>query len=203
MTFWHPFFVFMSNEEIKKIILDLAQPIVAGQGLVIWGLELTGAPPKNVRLFVDIPDADRTHEAASASIDQCEDISRQLGLALEVEDCMPASWTLEVSSPGLERSFFALPQMDNFKGDLVEATLTQSFSPAADVPGRAVWRGKLTNVGEADFTLEPCQISAEGEIMPEKLPAVTIPWNLRKKVRRLHVFPTPVKPGKSRNKKKQ
>lgn len=72
-----------------------------------------------VRLFVDVPPgapeslqaADREENEASAapssaSIDQCEEISRHLGLALEVEDAMPSAYVLEVSTPG-SRAFFS------------------------------------------------------------------------------------------------
>lgn len=188
----------MTTEEIKQKIMDLAAPLVAAQGLSIWGLELSGKPPRKVCLFVD---SQTVGNGAGATIDQCEEISRQLGLALEVEDCLPGPWTLEVSTPGLERSFFELSQMRPYVGDLVEATLKAPVSAGAEGPGRAVWRGRLMEVGEDGFTLAPCQISAEGEIFPEKISPVDIPWAGRKSIRRMHIFQMPAKPGKGRSKK--
>lgn len=191
----HPFFVFMTT--LRQKIIDLASPLAAAQGLEIWGLEIGGKPPRNVRLFVDAP----AGEGGGATIEQCEEISRQLGLALEVEDCMPGPWNLEVSTPGLERTFFELSQMRPYVGDMVEAALKAPLSAGPGQPARAMWRGRLVNVGEDAFTIEPCQISAEGEILPEKIPPVSIPWAGRKSIRRIHIFQTPAKPGKGRSKK--
>lgn len=189
----------MNSEEIRKKILELAEPLVEAQGLEIWGLELTGMPPKNVRLFVDVPSDESLDSAGSATIEQCEDISRQLGLALDVEDWLSGPWTLEVSSPGLERIFFRLAQMEPFLGDIVEVLLKEPVPIQTAVPGRSVWTGKLLAVDKAAFQLEPCQISAEGDIAPENIPPVTIPWDQVKKARRKFVFQTPKKPGKKRS----
>lgn len=191
------FFVFM-KENIRKKILELAAPIIEAAGLEIWGLELVGDPPRSARLFVELPLPLREGKDVSASIDQCEDISRKLGLTLEVEDCMPGPWTLEISSPGLERKFFRLEQMRPYVGDLLEATLAAPLASAST--DRKIWRGRLREVGENEFVLEPCQITAEGEILPEKAAPCSIPFAQCKKARRLHVFQTPQKPGKGRSK---
>ena len=70
----------------------------------------------------------------SATIEQCEEISRHLALALEVEDSIPDAYVLEVSTPGLSRLFFSLDQMTRYVGDVVEARLhtpVASTDPAA------------------------------------------------------------------------
>lgn len=201
VAFWPPFFIFMSNEEIKQKILELAEPLVKENGLEIWGVQIIGSPPKNVRLFVDVPEAGSQGGMTSATIEQCEDISRQLGLAIEVEDIMPVAWNLEVSSPGLERRFFSLKQLVRYKGDLLEVSL---YKPLAETGGkfsRALWKGRLLGVGEDCFTLEPCQISGDGEIMSENLPPCVIPWSDCKAVKRLFVYQPPKKPGKVRLRK--
>lgn len=182
---------------LSEKIIELATPLAAARGLVIWGLEIGGKPPRNVRLFVDSP----AGEGAGATIDQCEEISRQLGLALEVEDWLPGPWNLEISTPGLERIFFELSQMRPYVGDFVEAVLKAPVSAGEGQPARTVWRGRLAEVGQDGFILEPCQISAEGEILPEKIPPVFIPWAGRKSIRRIHIFQTPARPGKGRSRK--
>ena len=102
----------MSENALKETVIRLAEPVVRSLGLVIWGVEVVQAGRMVVRLFVDVPPgapeslqaADREENEASAapssaSIDQCEEISRHLGLALEVEDAVPSAYVLEVSTP--------------------------------------------------------------------------------------------------------
>lgn len=180
--------------ELEKKVKELALPLIEAQGLDLWGLELTAGPQLKVCVYVDAPAGEGT--GGSATIDQCESISRQLGLALEVEDCINQAWVLEVSSPGLERRFFALAQMRPYIGDMVEARLIEPMAG-----GRRVWRGRLLAVNEDSFEIQPCSVSAEGEILPEGLPAVTMPWERICRARREHVFVIPQKPGKKARKK--
>lgn len=59
---------------------------------------------------------------------QCEEISRHVALALEVEDTIPEAYVLEVSTPGLTRLFFSLDQMRHYLGDVVEARLLRAVA---------------------------------------------------------------------------
>lgn len=182
----------MENDaQLRQTILDLAQPLLQAQSLSLWGLEIVPGPSTRVCLYVADPEG-------NATIDQCEAISRQLGLALEVEDCFPASYVLEVSSPGLERKFFQLEQMRPYVGDVIDVRLK------VPLPGgeRKVWRGRLLTVGSDSFELEPCSVSGEGLVTSDGLPPVTVPWPDVAFVRRVHVFVTPQKPGKKSSRKK-
>lgn len=187
--------------DIKQEILQWAEPIVRDCGLAIWGLDVVGGPTTTVRLFVDTPGgAALDGEApASASIEQCEEISRRLSLALEVEDLFPGHWLLEVSSPGLERKFYSLDQLRPYVGDFMEVNLQ---TPVAADEKRKTWRGRLGAVGEQTFNIEPCSLSEDGEPLPEGLPPVELPWNSVRRVSRIHLFPVNKKPGKGAGKKK-
>lgn len=144
---------------------------------------------------------------ASASIDQCEEISRHLALALEVEDSIPEAYVLEVSTPGLTRTFFSLAQMRPYLGEIVEARLHAPLAPqdadpaAAPEAGRRVWRGRLAAVEDDGFVLEPAALSPEGDVQPEDLPPLRLPWQAVRKASRLHIFRRPGKPGKEPGKK--
>ena len=157
----------MSENALKETVIRLAEPVVRSLGLVIWGVEVVQAGRMAVRLFVDVPsgapespqaaDGEKNEAPSSASIGQCEEISRHLGLALEVEDAVPSAYVLEVSTPGLTRLFFSLDQMRPYLGDMVEARLHAPVAPEAaagpaDCGGaapRRLWRGRLAAV-EAD-----------------------------------------------------
>lgn len=204
----------MDNSALKEKILSLAQPLVEAQGLEIWGLDVKDPPARLVRLFVDLPlatlqrladkDAINAGESgdespvpqASASIEQCEEISRALGLALEVEDCFQGPWTLEVSTPGLERKFFSLEQLKPYVGDFVEIRLSETPGGIASTPPRKNWRGKLLSVDENGFEIEPASIGADGQILPENLPPCHIDWDKTLNAHRLHIFGGQPKPGK-------
>ena len=215
----------MTDDVLKETIASLAEPLATSLGLVIWGVEIVRAGRTVVRLFVDVPfsaesdtqpapaDTDEIDAPAlvalSATLEQCEHISRHIGLALEVEDTIPEAYVLEVSTPGLTRLFFSLDQMRHYLGDVVEARLLRAVainegSPEGPNPShggpRRLWRGTLLSVEENAFTLAPATISPEGEVTPENLPPVSIPWDAVRRASRMYIFRQPQKPGKGRAK---
>lgn len=192
----------MDETALGQLISELATPIVAAQGLEIWGLEFVDGPRMTVRLFVEAPRKAKTEEGAptpTVGIDECEKISRQLDLALEAEGCFEKPWVLEVSTPGFSRRFFAIEQMSPYIGDIVEARLE---APLEGYPAKSsVFRGRLATIDGANLTIEPCAISADGEIIPENLPPATFPFATARRIARVHIFTPPPKPGGRKSKK--
>lgn len=220
----------MTDNALKETVIRLAEPVAHALGLVIWGVEITRAGRTVVRLFVDVPasrsESDLPEESTpqqaapqgaapglplqeagdfcaphSATIHQCEEISRHLGLALEVEDSIPEAYVLEVSTPGLTRLFFSLAQMRSYLGDVVEARLHAPVAPGQPAEAqsgapRRLWRGRLTAVEDDAFVLAPVEVSAEGEVRAEELPPVRLPWEVVRRASRMYVFRQPAKPGK-------
>lgn len=172
----------------------MAEPLATAKGLVVWGVEATDGPRAGARVYLDAPAGE---DGAGADIESCEEISRQLGAALDVEDVFAGPWTLEVSTPGLERKFFSLEQTRPFTGDMIEVSLKEPL------PGenRKVYRGKLAEVGDDFLVVEPYVFSGEGEARPENLPPARLPWDLVRRASRVHLFKVPQKPGKGRSKK--
>lgn len=202
-------------ESIEETVARLVTPLVHAQGLELWGVEVLYSGRSTVRVFVDLPRAGAAAadgapagagtdqdpaEAGSASIGQCEEISRQLGLAMDVEDCMPEAWVLEVSSPGFDRRFFTLDQLRSHVGDMLEVRLAAPVTAAGEngAAPRMRWRGRLLAVDAEGFTVEPCALSPEGEVRPEGQPPVRLPWSEVRRAARIPVFQKPVKPGKGR-----
>lgn len=211
----------MPTEPIIPCITRLAEPVVTSLGLVIWGVELVRGGRTVVRLFVDMPhaqaDSPHTSHAApghtpaatrdvpentegmpliSPTVDHCEEISRHLSLALDVENCFSEPYVLEVSTPGLSRQFFHLAQMLPYVGDMVEARLLTPLDSHDPQASRRVWRGTLLHVEDHAFVLAPASVTPEGHILPEDVPPVRIPWSAVRRVNRLHVFQRAPKPGK-------
>ena len=197
-------------------ITELATPLAASLGLEIWGVETVGATRPVVRLFVEKLPASTVEEESTAetvaasisetaegvSIDQCAELSRLLGLALDVEDPFTAAWTLEISSPGLERTFFRLDQMRAYVGKEVDVNLLEAHPtwPVTEgVPGRKKFRGTLLGVKDTSFLLA---VPAESR-RPEDPEQVEICWDTVRRAHLVHTFPEPGLPGKgSRTAKK-
>ncbi|MBQ2515918.1 MAG: ribosome maturation factor RimP [Desulfovibrio sp.] len=199
---------------MKDAVLALAEPAVEAEGLAVWGLEILESGRMAIRLFVDMPepagqndgqegDSDLALDEAgdgalaqiSATVDQCERISRQLALALDMEDLVDRAYTLEVSSPGFNRIFFSLDQMRPYVGDMVEARMHEAWAPEGQTP-RRVWKGVLEAVDGESFTLAPARVDGEGRIVREDAPAAAIPFGKVRRASRIHIFIRPQKPGK-------
>ncbi|MGA2652388.1 MAG: ribosome maturation factor RimP [Terracidiphilus sp.] len=81
--------------------------------------------------------------------EDCAEFSRDFGVLLDVEDLIPgAEYTLEASSPGLDRKLSRLEEFQRFTGSLVKV---QTFEP---VRNNRHWQGRLTTVAEAVITLD-------------------------------------------------
>lgn len=98
-------------------ITALAETACRAHGLTLWGVEVAGARRPVVRVFVDAP--------GGVTIDQCEAVSKHLSLALDVEDPIPGAYTLEVSSPGLDRVFFRPEQLTAYAGATIKVRLRE------------------------------------------------------------------------------
>lgn len=202
----------MSENSLKETVTRLATPLVQAQGLEIWGVEIAQAGRTTVRVFVDLPlevkqaqaalSADNLEDSAdimtarSASIDQCEEISRQLGLALEVEDLIEQAYVLEVSTPGFSRLFFSLDQMRSYVGDMVELRMVSAYATENAPAARRAWRGVLREVTDSAVRVAPASVSAEGDICPDAMDEVLVPWDMVRRASRIHIFRQPQKPGK-------
>jgi ribosome maturation factor RimP len=94
----------------------LLAPAVTALGLRIWGIEYLAQGKRSVlRIYID---AD-----AGVTVDDCERVSKQASDLLDVEDLLNASYTLEVSSPGLDRVLFKRDQFAESIGETVDIRL--------------------------------------------------------------------------------
>jgi len=81
---------------LRERLISLAEPLLAQLGYELVDLEyVPGRTHAQLRLFIDRPEGVR--------IEDCEQVSREVSALLDVTDPVPTSFTLEVSSPGLDR----------------------------------------------------------------------------------------------------
>ena len=127
-------------------IAALLAPTVQSLGLELLGAEYTSAPGGAVlRLYIDVPAGELAADGGPRNvvIEDCEAVSREVSAKLDVEDPITSHYTLEVSSPGLDRPLFTAAQFARFAGESAKATLKLPQD------GRRRLQGKILRV-EAD-----------------------------------------------------
>ncbi|HSG35282.1 MAG TPA: ribosome maturation factor RimP [Sphingomonadaceae bacterium] len=114
-------------------IQALLEPTITGLGYELLGIERgRSGEAQLLRLYIDHPDG--------IALEDCERVSRQVSDVLEVEQAIRGEFTLEVSSPGLDRPLFTLEQHRRYLGELIRLRLRNL------VQGRRRVSGRLTEV---------------------------------------------------------
>jgi len=156
---------------LRGRLIALIEPLLTGLGYELVELEYVAGRASGVlRIYIDRPDAPRRDEkAATVSLDEanriaegdqeglresgigiedCARVSREVSALLDVEDPIPAAYTLEVSSPGADRVLRTRSHFDRFVGSRVFVELK--------VPrdGRKRYTGTLTSVTADSIVLE-------------------------------------------------
>jgi ribosome maturation factor RimP len=131
------------NEEVGRKVREIAERVAASEGLEIVDVELAGGGKARVlRIYIDKPEG--------VSHADCENISHQVGTILDVEDVIPGSgYTLEVSSPGVERKLTKPSDFERFRGQKAKITLREP------VENSRHWTGTLAGMDQNTVRLEP------------------------------------------------
>lgn len=103
-------------------IANLLAPTVQALGVELLGIEYLPAPGgATVRLYIDVQEAERA--TRHVNIEDCEAVSREVSAQLDVEDPISGNYTLEVSSPGVDRPLFQLAHFARFIGESAKVVL--------------------------------------------------------------------------------
>lgn len=130
-------------------ITQLLAPTVEALGLELWGVEYLPMPGGSLlRLYIDRVDAAGDDEEG-VTVDDCEVVSREVSAQLDVEDPISGNYTLEVSSPGLDRPLFTIDQFARFTGEKAKIGLKL---PQQD--GRRRLQGRILEVGETSIRVD-------------------------------------------------
>jgi len=140
----------MSRDELVKLL----EPAIEKLGYELADLELKlGGADGLLRLFID--------KDGGIEIDDCSSVSRQVSAILDVENPLPGNYTLEVSSPGLDRTLTKPAHFQRFMGEDVKVKLRFPLE------GRRNFRGALKAADE-----ENIEVEVDGE--SHSLPIATI-----------------------------
>ncbi len=130
-------------------LTQLLQPLVEELGYEFVGLEHSSNPKNPVLvIYIDRP--------GGIAVEDCEKVSREVAALLDVEDPIPGRYSLEVSSPGLDRPLFTWEHFARFTGEMA------SLSVFAPVDGRRKFKGEI--LAATDGVVEIDQDGARVEI---------------------------------------
>ena len=123
-------------------IQEIAERVAKSSGLEVVDVELRGGgKARMLRVYIDKP--------GGVTHDDCSNFSREVGTIFDVEDAVPGgSYTLEVSSPGLDRKLTKPAEFERFSGSSVKL-MTRN-----PVNGNRHFEGRLQWLGEGKISLE-------------------------------------------------
>jgi ribosome maturation factor RimP len=124
--------VIQALEHIRAI----AERVTRSHGLEVWDIvSRREAQGHVIRVFIDRPGPAATPEE-SVSIEDCEQVNREIGTILDVEDPLPFAYTLEVSSPGLDRPLRDENDYRRFAGRLAKIVVREAVDNQKAFEGR-------------------------------------------------------------------
>ncbi len=131
---------------IVEQVKDAATRVAATHGLELFDVQFRReAYGMVLRVQIDRPGPAATAEEC-VSVQDCSHVSRDLSALLDVEDFIPVAYTLEVSSPGLDRPLRGRADFERFSGRRAKVVMREA------VDGQTFFRGRLAGV-DADYAL--------------------------------------------------
>ena len=131
----------MANDSIETRVQEIAERVAIDNGLELVHVEVAGPDNKPiVRVFIDKPQG-VTH-------DDCSEVSTHMGTILDVEDFIHAAYTLEVSSPGIERGLYKRNDYERFAGSNAKLKTRQPIN------GQRNFRGRLLGLDGDDIIFD-------------------------------------------------
>jgi len=114
-------------------LLQLLEPVVTALGYDLWGFEyLSSGRHSTLRVYIERPEG--------ILVEDCERVSRQISSVMDVEDPIQGEYTLEVSSPGMDRPLYTADQYARFAGEEINVRLKVPYE------GRRKYKGRLVGV---------------------------------------------------------
>jgi ribosome maturation factor RimP len=143
--------------DIRRTLLEIIEPVCFDSGYELVDVEYTTSPAGwIVRVYIDrrldLPPSPK----GGISFDDCESLSRQLSAVLDVEDPVPHAYSLEVSSPGLDRPLRTPAHFQRYLGETAKIMLAQPLD------GRRNFKGILRALEPSAEDARTLLIDVEG-----------------------------------------
>ncbi|GAB2189289.1 ribosome maturation factor RimP [Sessilibacter sp. MAH1] len=121
-------------------LTELLRPSIEALECELWGIEyISQGRHTLLRVFIE--------KEAGVNLEDCERVSRQLSSVLDVEDPITGQYTLEVSSPGADRTLFTIEQFQRYIGEQVSIRLRVAFE------GKRKIKGQIRAVEDEDVVI--------------------------------------------------
>jgi len=141
---------------------NLLEPAIKALGFRLWGIEyIPQGRHSLLRVYLD--------KEGGIDIEDCAIASRQISSILDVEDPITGEYTLEVSSPGLDRTLFTLDQFNEYLGWHVTLRLTENFENRRKFTGqlKAVVDDEIVIIiGDEEYTI-PCELIEKASLVSQ------------------------------------
>jgi ribosome maturation factor RimP len=124
----------------KERLFAILEPAVGAMGFELADIDAHLGRRGLLRLYID--------REGGVTLDDCQRVSEQIGALLDVEDPLPGSYVLEVSSPGFDRRLRKLVHFERFSGEQAKVELRDARE------GRRNFTGRLVGVEGSDVLLE-------------------------------------------------
>ena len=166
----------MGAGSIEERVQGIAERVAIDHGLELVHVEVAGPDNKPiVRIFIDKPTG-ITHQ-------DCSEVSLHVGTVLDVEDFIHSSYTLEVSSPGLERGLYKRGDYERFAGRLAKIRTRRPIN------GQRNFRGRLLGI-EGEEVLFEDRTSGRVEVAFDSIVKANLEFDVEQEFRRAEGRPT-------------
>jgi ribosome maturation factor RimP len=142
--------------ELERI-REAAERVARTEGLDIWDVEWKIGKDRILRVYIDKP--------AGVSHADCQAVSEQLSVILDVEELVPGQrYTLEISSPGMDRKLFKPEHFERFTGRMAKIWLHQPVEPGEGAKPLSYVEGRLMSYTDGRVSIELAKTTGKGII---------------------------------------
>ena len=142
----------MAKEHIKELVSKYLKGFLDENDLELYNSEFKKEGKDwYLRVYIDKKNAEKDEYVGT---DDCEKVSRFLSECLDKDDPIPQNYTLEVSSPGIDRQLFQVRDYERFTGDMVDVKLYKSIDGKKEFQG--ILKGISDNKIEIEVTENEC-----------------------------------------------
>lgn len=143
----------MTREETRDLLIELIEPALEAVGYELLRLDYVAGKHSHVNIFIDSENG--------VGIEDCEAASRIISDLLDIHDPIAHAYTLEVSSPGIERPLSKRRHFNKYQGEKVK------IKTKSEIRGNRKFSGQILNAGEDK--LELLQVNGETAFIPYDL----------------------------------
>lgn len=132
-------------------LTQIIEPAVTACDVSLWGIEFVPQGRKSLlRIYIEALPEDKA-DGKQVTIEDCATVTHQVGGVLDVHDPIAGEYMLEVSSPGLDRSFFSAEQLHDYVGQMVSVRLIHAIGQGSQK--RRKLTGELVSIDDNTLVL--------------------------------------------------